>query len=175
MSPFGAAPHLLAGILSPYSDGERDTLIHDFANCQRWRKNAGVAAAAHVLYVVLFARAGGGFGLLSAEPWRGAIAVAMAVFALAMLLALWRRVGPALRLPVSVYIAAILAMGISALTLSHVWIIGGAVLFMASDGLLAAEKFLAPAISPHRAWMRHAVWVLYYAAQLAITLGFLLG
>ncbi|TGQ76240.1 lysoplasmalogenase, partial [Mesorhizobium sp. M2D.F.Ca.ET.206.01.1.1] len=27
----------------------------------------------------------------------------------------------------------------------------------------------------HRAWMRLAVWVLYYAAQLAITLGFLLG
>ncbi|PTE08819.1 lysoplasmalogenase family protein [Mesorhizobium helmanticense] len=130
--------------------------------------------AAHVLYVALFARSGGGFGLLPAEPWRAAIAVAMAVFALAMLLALWRRVGPALRLPVSAYIAAILAMGISALTLGHVWIIGGAVLFMASDGLLAAEKFLAPAISPHRAWMRHAVWVLYYAAQLGITMGFLL-
>ena len=46
---------------------------------------------------------------------------------------------------------------------------------MASDGLLATEKFLVAAISPHRAWMRLAVWVLYYAAQLAITLGFLLG
>jgi uncharacterized membrane protein YhhN len=130
--------------------------------------------AAHVLYVVLFVRSGGGFGLLPAEPWRPAIAVAMAVFALAILLALWRRVGPALRLPVGVYIAAILAMGISVLTLNSLWVIGGAVLFMASDGLLAAEKFLAPAISPHRAWMRHAVWGLYYAAQLGITLGFLL-
>ena len=46
---------------------------------------------------------------------------------------------------------------------------------MASDGLLAAEKFLVAAISPHRVWMRYAVWALYYAAQLAITLGFLLG
>jgi uncharacterized membrane protein YhhN len=128
-----------------------------------------------VLYVALFLRSGGGIGLLSAEPWRGAIAVAMAVFALAMLFALWRRVGPALRLPVGVYIAAILAMGISALTLNSLWIIGGAVLFMASDGLLAAEKFLAPAISPHRAWMRYAVWALYYVAQLAITLGVLLS
>lgn len=45
---------------------------------------------------------------------------------------------------------------------------------MTSDGLLAAERFLLAAISPHRVWMRYAVWVLYYAAQLAITLGFLL-
>ncbi|TIM34245.1 MAG: lysoplasmalogenase, partial [Mesorhizobium sp.] len=47
--------------------------------------------------------------------------------------------------------------------------------FMASDGLLASEKFLLSAISPHRDWTRRAVWVLYYAAQLAITMGFLLG
>ncbi|AZO01242.1 lysoplasmalogenase [Mesorhizobium sp. M9A.F.Ca.ET.002.03.1.2] len=130
---------------------------------------------AHVLYVALFLRSGDGVGLLSAEPWRGAIAVAMVVFAFAMLFALGRRVGPALRLPVGVYIVAILAMGISALTLNSLWVIGGAVLFMASDGLLAAEKFLLPAISLHRVWMRYAVWMLYYAAQLAITLGFLLG
>ncbi|TIT46024.1 MAG: lysoplasmalogenase, partial [Mesorhizobium sp.] len=130
---------------------------------------------AHGLYTALFLRFGGGVGPLSAEPGRAAIAVAMIAFALAMLFALWRRVGPALRLPVSVYIAAILAMGISALTLSNVWVIGGAVLFMASDGLLASEKFLLTAISPHRVWMRYAVWALYYAAQLGITLGFLLG
>ena len=74
----------------------------------------------------------------------------------------------------SAYIAAILAMGVSALTTSSVSIVGGALLFMASDGLLAAEKFLVAAISPHRVWMRFSVWGLYYAAQLAITLGFLL-
>ncbi|SIT55113.1 hypothetical protein BQ8794_200116 [Mesorhizobium prunaredense] len=34
----GAAPHLPAGILSPYSDGERGALIHDFANYPRCRK-----------------------------------------------------------------------------------------------------------------------------------------
>ena len=50
-----------------------------------------------------------------------------------------------------------------------------AILFMASDGLIATERFLLAAISPLRVWMRYAVWVLYYAAQLAITLGFLLG
>ncbi|RWP73943.1 lysoplasmalogenase family protein [Mesorhizobium sp.] len=130
---------------------------------------------AHGLYTALFLRFGGGIGLLSAELWRAAIAVVMIVFALAMLFALWRRVGPALRLPICVYVAAILAMGISALTLSNFWVIGGAVLFMASDALLASEKYLLSAISPHRAWMRYAVWALYYAAQLGITMGFLLG
>jgi uncharacterized membrane protein YhhN len=99
----------------------------------------------------------------------------MAAFSIVMLAALWRRVGPQLRIPVAVYVAAILVMGISALTTDKVWVIAGAVLFIASDGLLATERFLLAAISPHRVWMRHAVWVLYYAAQLAITLGFLLG
>ncbi|TIW85911.1 MAG: lysoplasmalogenase [Mesorhizobium sp.] len=130
---------------------------------------------AHIVYVALLLRSGGGLELLSAESWRGAIALAMAVFAIVMLAALWRRVGPGLRIPIAVYVLAILAMGMSALTTNSIWVIGGAVLFMASDGLLATEKFLVPAISPHRAWMRLAVWVLYYAAQLAITLGFLLG
>ncbi|RWE35317.1 MAG: lysoplasmalogenase [Mesorhizobium sp.] len=130
---------------------------------------------AHIVYVALFLRSGGGLELLSAESWRGAIALAMAVFAIVMLAALWRRVGPGLRIPIAVYVLAILAMGMSALTTNSIWVIGGAVLFMASDGLLATEKFLVAAISSHRAWMRLAVWVLYYAAQLAITLGFLLG
>jgi uncharacterized membrane protein YhhN len=131
--------------------------------------------AAHILYVPLFLQSGGGLGLLGAESWRGAIALAMAVFGIVMPAALWRRVGPALRLPIGVYVAAILAMGISALTTSNLWVIGGAILFMASDGLVAAERFLLAAISPHRVWMRYAVWTLYYAAQLAITLGFLLS
>ncbi|ESY08117.1 hypothetical protein X753_04930 [Mesorhizobium sp. LNJC399B00] len=131
--------------------------------------------AAHVLYVPLFLRSGGGLDVLSAETWRGVIALAMAAFAVIMLAALWRRVGPGLRVPIAVYIPAILAMGISALTLDNPWVIGGAVMFMASDGLLAAEKFLVPAIAPYRAGIRYAVWVLYYAAQLCITLGFLLA
>ncbi|TJX00028.1 MAG: lysoplasmalogenase, partial [Mesorhizobium sp.] len=28
---------------------------------------------------------------------------------------------------------------------------------------------------PHRVWMRYAVWMLYYGAQMGITMGFLLG
>ncbi|BCG77617.1 hypothetical protein MesoLj113b_11590 [Mesorhizobium sp. 113-3-3] len=40
----GAAPHLPAGILSPYRDGERGALIA-FANHRRCRKNAEVAGS----------------------------------------------------------------------------------------------------------------------------------
>jgi len=129
----------------------------------------------HIVYIALFLRSGGGLGLLGAEPWRGAIALALAVFAIVMLAALWRRVGPGLRAPIAIYVVAILAMGMAALTTNSAWVIGGAVLFFASNELPTTEKFLVAAISPHRAWMRLAVWVLYYAAQLAITLGFLLG
>ena len=53
-----------------------------------------------------------------------------------------------MRLPILVYVAAIVAMGLAALTLGSPWIIGGAILFMASDSLLAAERFLVSAISP---------------------------
>ena len=128
--------------------------------------------AAHLAYIALFCLGGAGLEMLW-QPWRAVIAVAMAVFAAIMLVMLWRRVATDLRLPVAAYVAAILGMGVSALTLDNVWIIVGAVLFMASDGLLAAEKFIVAAISPHREWMRYAVWALYYAAQLSITLGFL--
>ncbi|TIU35052.1 MAG: hypothetical protein E5W26_27525 [Mesorhizobium sp.] len=41
----GAAPHLPTGILSPYSDGERDALIGGFANHQRCKKGAVIAAS----------------------------------------------------------------------------------------------------------------------------------
>lgn len=129
--------------------------------------------AAHLAYIALFSLVGAGLEPLS-QPWRAALAVVMAAFAATMLFMLWRRVGPDLRVPVAAYAAAILGMGVSALTLDNVWVIVGAVLFMASDGLLAAEKFLVAAISPHREWMRYAVWALYYAAQLMTTLGFLL-
>ncbi|RWQ05303.1 MAG: hypothetical protein EOR91_15315, partial [Mesorhizobium sp.] len=40
------APHCPAGHFSPYSDGEKDAVITDFANHQRCRKCAKAAASA---------------------------------------------------------------------------------------------------------------------------------
>ncbi|PSJ59421.1 lysoplasmalogenase [Pseudaminobacter soli (ex Li et al. 2025)] len=129
---------------------------------------------AHLLYVALFAHSGGGLGVLLTSP-RLIIGIIIVIFALLMLAALWPRVEAALRLPIAVYVAAILAMGLAALTLPDWRIIVGALLFIASDALLATEKFLLVAGSTQRFWMRHAVWALYYAAQALITLGFLMA
>ena len=40
-----AAPHLPAGILSPYRDGEREAIIAGFANRQHCSKRPGIAAS----------------------------------------------------------------------------------------------------------------------------------
>ncbi|RUV08563.1 hypothetical protein EOD00_18455 [Mesorhizobium sp. M7A.T.Ca.TU.009.01.3.1] len=44
-SSVGAAPHLPAGILSPYSDGERGAAIAGFANHHGCKTDAEVAAS----------------------------------------------------------------------------------------------------------------------------------
>ncbi|RWD28487.1 MAG: hypothetical protein EOS33_17730 [Mesorhizobium sp.] len=41
----GAAPHLPAGVPSPYSDGERGAVTDGFANLQRCETGAKVAAS----------------------------------------------------------------------------------------------------------------------------------
>jgi uncharacterized membrane protein YhhN len=138
---------------------------------------AGLACflAAHLAYIALFMIAGDGAGIVLAETWRVVIAVVMGISALVMVVLLLRRVKPAMRLPILVYIAGIATMGLAALTTGSPYIIGGAVLFMASDSLLAAERFLVSAVSPFRSAMRVLVWALYYVAQLLITIGFILA
>ncbi|TIU45015.1 MAG: hypothetical protein E5W19_32185, partial [Mesorhizobium sp.] len=44
MGKASAAPHLPAGIFSPYSDGEKDAFADDFANLQHCEGGAGIAA-----------------------------------------------------------------------------------------------------------------------------------
>ncbi len=131
--------------------------------------------AAHLVYIALFMIAGGGAGLVLAETWRLGVAFVIGISALVMAGLLWRRVKPAMRLAILVYIAGIVAMGLAALTTGSPFMIGGAILFMASDSLLTAERFLVSAISPWRSAMRVFVWALYYAAQLLIALGFILA
>jgi uncharacterized membrane protein YhhN len=130
---------------------------------------------AHLCYIALFSLAGGGYGLILVDLWRMVVAVLMAGFMLAMMVVLLPRVGPSLRGPVLAYGLAILMMGLSALTLDNYWILAGAILFMASDAILAAERFLTSGVSPNRLAMRIAVWMAYYAAQLTMTLGVLLA
>ena len=78
-----------------------------------------------------------------------------------------------LRWPVMVYIAAILAMGMAAIWNGAGLIVAGAASFMISDTILAAERFLMKPDSAYRTFAGPAVWVTYYAAQVAILLGVL--
>ena len=136
---------------------------------------AGLASflASHVAYVPLFALEGGGLAAMVSQPWRIAAAVAMVAAVGALLRILWPGVPVDMRMPVAAYAAAILAMGLTSLTVPAPIIALGAALFMASDALLAFGRFrIAPDAQPD--WLGPAVWVLYFAAQLTLTLGFLL-
>jgi len=116
---------------------------------------------AHIAYAVLFIGAGPG---LAAASVPGVAAVV--VFALVMGTLMVRNAGP-LSAPVAVYVLAITVMGLGGLVLL------GAVLFMASDAILGSEKFLMSETSSLRRLTSPAVWVLYYAGQVLITLGLL--
>ncbi len=131
--------------------------------------------AAHIVYAVLFALAGGGPSILWSDPARLAAGAAMAVFCLAFVARLLPALPPGMAAPVAAYGLAILAMGLAALTLPVHAVIAGAILFMASDALLAVGRFLLSVDSPRQALVRPAVWALYYLAQAAITLGVLLA
>jgi uncharacterized membrane protein YhhN len=137
---------------------------------------AGLASflAAHLAYVALFLSAGGDAAMLTAEPWRLALALLAAAGAVVLLRRLLPAAGPAMRVPVAVYAAAILAMLWAAATVPAPIILAGAALFVLSDSLLAIGRFLLPPDLPRQPATGAAVWVFYYLAQAAIALGFLL-
>lgn len=121
---------------------------------------------AHIAYAVLLLSSGSG---LASAPVAGVMTVA--VFALAMGTLMVRNAGP-LALPVAAYVLAIAMMGLGGVTVGGLVLLGAA-LFMASDAILGSEKFLMAENSPARRLTGPAVWVLYYAGQVLITLGLL--
>lgn len=126
---------------------------------------------AHVAYIVLFARIGESASVLLSMPLVLAAAVLVAI-SLALLRVILRHVSKELRLPVMVYCTALVLMGLTALATEQAPIIAGAMMFVASDAILAWEKFVEPATSTRKPPLRIAVWVLYYAAQVTFLLAF---
>ena len=99
---------------------------------------------AHLAYLVLLRR---DVGWLPDRAWLAAAAA----FGAVMLAVLWRALPAGLHLPVIVYVAAISTMGAQALGRARVRgdaasaaVAAGALLFMASDTLLALNRFVAP-------------------------------
>lgn len=134
----------------------------------------GAFLAAHIAYVALFATGSAGLAILVAEPWRLAAALAICAFGIFMLIRLWPALDAAMRAPVMAYMLAIVAMGVAALTTRSPAVVAGAGLFIASDAILATERFLLGSNAPQRAATGPVIWITYIAAQIAITLGVLL-
>lgn len=128
---------------------------------------------AHVAYIVLFAKIGQNPAVLLSMPLVLAAAGLIAA-SLALLRIILRHVSSDLRLPVMVYCTALVLMGLTALATERALLIVGAVMFVASDAILAWEKFVEPAASARKPPMRFAVWVLYYAAQVTFLLAFVM-
>ena len=120
----------------------------------------------HVLYSVLFVRAARTQSA-AFSGWRAFAVLAVPLFAAAYAAVLWPRLGP-LAAPVALYMCAIVAMAVLSLRVSPWAVPAGAVLFVASDSLIALGKFLwdAPWVSP-------AIWITYALAQLLIVRGVL--
>lgn len=137
---------------------------------------AGLASflAGHIAYIALFWTTGGGIAEIVSQPSRIVIAVALVAAVGLILSRLWPAIEPNMRPPVALYCAAILAMGISSLAGLGPTVVAGALLFMASDALLAAGRFLVAPRDARQDWIRPLVWALYYAAQLLLTLSFVL-
>ena len=124
----------------------------------------------HVVYIVLF------FGLgssetVAAQPLRLALGGAMVLFAMVASTRLIPAAG-ALGPAVAAYIAVIVAMGLSALLMPGWGVVAGALLFMASDTVLATQKYLLPPEDAPYVRARF-VWVSYYLAQALIALSVL--
>ncbi|MDO9307122.1 MAG: lysoplasmalogenase [Mesorhizobium sp.] len=138
---------------------------------------AGLASflLTHIAYVGLFWTTGGGIAEIVSQPSRIVIALTLLAAVGLILSRLWPAIEAAMRPPVALYCVAILAMGLSSLSDLGAAVVAGAVLFMASDAILAAGRFLVPHDHPRQNWMRPLVWLLYYTSQLVLTLSFIAG
>ena len=98
-----------------------------------------------------------------------AVLAAIVIFSLVYGGYLVRHAGP-LAVPVAVYVLAIAAMGFGAATIGGMVLLGAA-LFMVSDAILGAEKFLLPDDHGVLKATAPAVWIFYFAGQALILYG----
>ncbi|KAK0623210.1 YhhN-like protein [Immersiella caudata] len=133
---------------------------------------------AHLLYIRLFAEQHGGLlstlTVVSFDTTLTAAAGGLASLVAILLVVLLPGVASDLRLPVLIYSLTIFTMGVvaTAVEINRQQVLTGALLFTASDAILALDRFLVAPESPLRSVMQYSVWTLYYSGQLLIALGF---
>ena len=131
----------------------------------------GAFFLAHVFYVILFWQLGQG------ADWSLPVKAAQSVLVLGGFFYI-RWLAPWLgkmRMPVFAYGGVILMMGAAAIALPGAyWLVtAGALMFIASDSILAHQLFCRPADALPNKPASYAVWFLYFFGQAAITWGLL--
>ena len=125
----------------------------------------GSFLCAHIVYTTMFLRKRTSF------PEVTQVVIMLGVAAYGVLFAVWLtpHLGK-LGAPVWAYMAAITAMAVTSIAsgLRPAWVITGALLFLISDSILAANKFVGPV--PLRGWL---VWSTYVLGQYGLCLGVL--
>lgn len=132
----------------------------------------GAFLVAHLAFVALFAMhdpAAASALPVTVLPRAAALVLSVATAGWALFLA--SRLMPVLdkpmRAPVAVYVAAIVAMAATAFLFQPLGVVAGALLFVASDSVLAIERFLMREDDPRQRAAHLFVWVTYYIAQAA--------
>ncbi|MFN3610051.1 MAG: lysoplasmalogenase [Hyphomonas sp.] len=132
----------------------------------------GMAAffTGHVFYVALFWSAGQVSGDLLNYLARGVLVLAGAGYVVWLSPSLGQ-----MRWPVIAYAAVILVMGAAGIALPPGYgiVLVGALMFIASDAILANELFRRPPGEPPRLLPSISLWNLYFFGQMLIALGFI--
>ncbi len=126
----------------------------------------------HLFYIVLFLRAGIGPGAALRQPVRVAAMLALIVASFAMTTQLVPAGSP-LFVPLGLYTVVLTLMTLTSFTLPATrWLaMAGTVLFLISDGFVAANMF-HPQSHPVGAFaMSFVGWMIYWAGQAAICFG----
>lgn len=133
------------------------------------RMTLGIASfgLAHILYAWIFLRILRSIGVRS--PW--GVPLAFVILVYGVLVLYWFQPGMGdLRVPATIYNGIILVMAALAVLSRARWLaVIGALLFVASDSLIALDLFK----DYDPAWRGPAVWISYVAAQFCLTLGLL--
>ncbi len=122
---------------------------------------------AHITYIIIFARR----WRRPLRPGFGRLAVTAAILLFSILFARWLAPGlGTMALPVTIYICAITLMVVSCLWAGFPtpWAATGAILFMISDSIIAADKFRTEI--PFSGYL---IWATYYLGQVGIAFSYL--
>jgi uncharacterized membrane protein YhhN len=126
------------------------------------------------LVVLFFTHYEGLPALLFSQPWRAALALAALAHSVYLARRLWQELPRDMGAQIVAYACVITLMALAALTYAPVIVVAGAALFYLSDTLIAYERFILDVKINEHPVIAPAIWVTYYAAQVAITLGVIL-